>query len=181
MLDMPCAVLVAATLHASVAAQAASVRAGPTGPSASYLLWLTAGGILLGLAMSAKFAMALPTLAWVGLHNLHTLLHHCAAADAPGSLWSPATLLLDAGLRGLLLLGGAAAVYILQFAVYFNAVPLTQWKSSFNQVSNRKIAAQLRRHATPLYPHLILGKSRIRIRIQRGETARSTLGIPTWR
>jgi hypothetical protein len=120
MLDMPCTFLVAATVLSSVLAQNASAAAGDHGPSTRYLGWLLVGGVLLGLALSAKFAMALPTLLWVGLHNLNSLLGHCFAADEPTSRWRLEGLLLDAASRGVLLLGPAVGIGLGRIVAFYD-------------------------------------------------------------
>jgi dolichyl-phosphate-mannose--protein O-mannosyl transferase len=80
MLDAPCTLLVAWTVLCGIWAQRISLGRGAASPAAAVLLLLN--GLCYGLALSAKFAMAFPTVAWLGLHNAATLRSHALSAAA---------------------------------------------------------------------------------------------------
>ena len=133
--------------------QHASSCCGPGAMLPSMLLALN--GVLLGLALASKFAMALPTIAWLGVYNISALRHHAHAAVAAvsqaadpkqvnrpcvernrdhkaGDRFAVASLcwlVLDTVVRGVTLLGGAACTYIGVMWTHFSRVPMRQWKS----------------------------------------------------
>ena len=80
---------------------------------------LVGTGVCLGCALQCKFAMALTTVAWLGLQNLITLGH--LAVEAQGV----STLLSAAVLRGSLLLGIPVAIHLGLFAVHLSYLPNT--------------------------------------------------------
>ena len=142
LLHFPQSLLKSLFLPFQIATQRASDANGPAAALPSVLLALN--GALLGLALSSKFAMALPTIAWLGLYNLAALrghAHAAAVAAAPGKgggasntdLNSAAAALgwlaADAAIRGLFLLGGAALTYVGVLWLHFSLVPMVQWKS----------------------------------------------------
>ena len=67
---------------------------------------LAATGVALGCALQCKYAMALTTLAWLGLQNVHTL-GRCLA-ERRGA----AATLREAAVRGSLLLGIPVAMHL---------------------------------------------------------------------
>ena len=134
MLDMGTVFLVALTILCALGAQDASARGGAGAPRAACLLLLN--GLLLGLALASKFAMALPTVAWLGAQNLAALrsrAHDAAAeASAGGEGTALRTLLwlaVDCAIRGVGLLGGALAAYLGVLTLHFSSIPMQQWKS----------------------------------------------------
>jgi hypothetical protein len=155
MLDMGTVLLVGLIVLVAIGTQRASDRCGPGAVLPSLLLALN--GVLLGLALASKFAMALPTIAWLGMYNLAALRRHAHAAVATAArqdadpkhvATAPSTeiqrnheeedrlaaasllwLLLDALVRAVGLLGGAAFTYICVLWTHFSRVPMQQWKS----------------------------------------------------
>ncbi len=158
MLDMGTVLLVGLIVLVAIGTQCASDRCGPSAVLPSLLLALN--GVLLGLALASKFAMALPTIAWLGMYNLAALRRHAHAAAAAAAvqesqeadanqvaathsvgfqrdreeqdrlattslLW----LLLDAVVRAVGLIGGAAFTYIGVMWMHFSRVPMQKWKS----------------------------------------------------
>eukprot|EP01044_Picomonas_judraskeda_P011026 COSAG03_NODE_1466_length_4029_cov_15.580662_5_plen_224_part_00 len=83
MLDMGTVLLVGLVVLVAVGTQRASERCGPGAALPCVLLALN--GVLLGLALASKFAMALPTIAWLGAYNIATLRRHAHTAAAAAS------------------------------------------------------------------------------------------------
>ena len=86
--------------------------------------WRTAGtltltGVALGCALQCKYAMALTTLAWLGLQNLVTL----GDTAAQGYGWR--VLVGQSAMRGALLLGIPLALHLCFLATHFAHVPNT--------------------------------------------------------
>ena len=141
MLDMGTVFLVALTVLVAIATQRASDASGPAALAPSALL--AVNGALLGLALSSKFAMALPTIAWLGLYNLAALRRHAHAAAAAAAAAGAAGkdeagrraasalgwIAADAAIRGAFLLGGATTTYLGVLWVHFSLIPMVQWKS----------------------------------------------------
>lgn len=153
MLDMGTMLLVALIVLVAVGTQHAGNLCGPGAVLPSMLLVLN--GVLLGLALASKFAMALPTIAWLGIYNITVLRHHAHAAVAAiaqtkvqkqldaryaentldyepedgVAVASLRWLVVDTAVRGVGLLGGAAFTYIGVMWVHFSRVPMRHWKS----------------------------------------------------
>ena len=151
MLDMGTVLLVGLIILVAITTQRASERYGPGAALPSLLLALN--GVLLGLALASKFAMALPTIAWLGLQSIAALRRHAhAAARSTGQRRLVATvdddskeddddkedddaaaalcwLAADAIIRAVALLGGAALTYLGVMWYHFSRVPMRHWKS----------------------------------------------------
>jgi dolichyl-phosphate-mannose--protein O-mannosyl transferase len=83
-------------------------------------MWaLVATGVSLGCALQCKYAMALTTLGWLGLQNVHTLSHY--VFQRRGSR----TLLWQMVVRGGLLLGLPVALHLLLLSVHLAHLPRT--------------------------------------------------------
>ena len=80
---------------------------------------LAATGMCLGCALQCKYAMALTTLAWLGLQNLAFLAHHWVRWRDLSSLVG------QAALRGLLLLGLPLLLHLSLFALHLAYLPNT--------------------------------------------------------
>jgi dolichyl-phosphate-mannose--protein O-mannosyl transferase len=90
-----------------------------TGTGGSSVLPLLATGVSLGLALQCKYAMALTTLAWLGLQNLVTL----GVMVSRGSGICSRALLGQAALRGLLLLGAPLLIHLGLLALHLSYLP----------------------------------------------------------
>ena len=90
-----------------------------TSTRGSEALALCATGFALGCALQSKYAMALTTLAWLGLQNIMTLCEVAASGAGLGVLFAQAVR------RGVLLLGIPVALHLSLLAVHLAYLPKT--------------------------------------------------------
>lgn len=117
--DMVQMLFIALTHYLALSACRAPNPGEPDRPLARQALSLGATGLALGCALQCKYAMALTTLAWLGLQNLVTLAQY--ARQRRGAR----TLLGQAAQRGLLLLGIPFAVHLGLLRLHLSLLPNT--------------------------------------------------------